>query len=133
MRHILPALLLLAVAATSCTKTGAGIQIPDGTYAGTFQRQYAGGGQISTVSLVFSGGQWTGQSQYVQYPGLCNGSFNSIGIDSVHFTNACVWPADFDWSLILSGNYKVSLSGSRLEITRDYSGGYKDIYELGMQ
>ena len=108
--------------------------IPDGTYIGTFQRQLAfGGGDTAHVTITFSSNIYTGQSDRFHYPALCHGTYK-IENNKIVFANECVWTAEFDWSLILSGEYDFSIKGNRLTIYHDYSGptidAYKDNYLL---
>lgn len=127
-------LFCVALIGNSCKKSGSVYLIPDGTYAGTFQRQISNAGQISNVTFNFSAGNWTGKSQFVKYPALCNGTYKAKGGDSVSFENACAWTAEFDWTLILTGDYKIKITGNNIEISREYNNGaVKDIYDLTKQ
>jgi hypothetical protein len=114
----------------ACKKTSTDFIISDGKYVGTFQRLTPAGGQISTVSITFSGNTWTGQSQVTKYPALCNGTYKTNSSDSATFENDCFWTAEFDWTLILKGDYQVKIDGKALNMSRDYSNGSKDIYLL---
>ena len=135
MRHILFILsfFLLSFFIISCKKIETNFLIPDGTYIGTFQRQTSSGGPISSVTITFSGNSWTGQSQFAKYPALCNGTYNAKGADSINFENACPWTAEFDWTLILSHDYKINILGKNIELSKDYNGMFKDIYHLTRQ
>lgn len=133
MRNRFSALLCLALLAISCKKTSPDLVIPEGTYVGTFQRLTAGGGQLSNVTITFSGNDWTGQSQFAKYPALCHGTYQVNGGYGVTFENACFWTAEFDWTLILSQAYKLKIAGNTLEISRDYNGSSRDIYKLTKQ
>lgn len=133
MRHIFSALFTLTLFAVSCKKTNHEFVIPEGTYVGTFQRLTASGGQVSNVSVTFSGNNWTGQSQFAKYPALCHGKYKTKGGDKITFENACPWTAEFDWTLILSQDYKLEVAGNSVEISRDYNGAFKDIYKLTKQ
>lgn len=133
MRYFFFILFCLTLPFISCKKTNSDFIIPNGTYSGTFQRLTNAGGQISNVTISFSGNTWTGQSQYAKYPALCHGTYRGKGTDSLIFENACPWTAEFDWSLILSGNYKIDISGKNLQINRSYIGAYSDIYKLTRQ
>jgi hypothetical protein len=121
----------LAIAVFSCKKSNNSCAplIPDGTYKGTFQRETATGGSSSTVSITVSGNNWTGKSETPEYPALCAGSFKLSG-KSIDFQNACIWTADFDWSLILNGSYNFFIKGRELKIWRDYNGANRDVYQL---
>ena len=133
MRQILSTLLCLSVFAISCKKTDSNLLISEGTYSGTFQRQTSSGGQISNVTIIFSGNNWSGQSQFEKYPALCHGTYKANGIDSIIFENACPWTGDFDGRLILSKDYKIKIIGNNIEISRDYNGTLRDIYNLTKQ
>ncbi|HEX8327519.1 MAG TPA: hypothetical protein VF629_08260 [Hymenobacter sp.] len=127
MRHLLAlasSFLLLAV--SSCQKS---VPSPDlnGTYTGTFQREP--GGQVSQVSLTFSEGEWNGTSQKVKYPALCSGTYKVTNKNKIIFTNACVWTAEFDWTLILGGEYDLNTKGKTIEIIEQRGNG-RDIYRL---
>ena len=132
MRPILSITFCLALLTYSCEKNSTFI-IPNGTYSGTFQRLTVTNGQVSNVTITFSEGNYSGQSQIPKYPALCDGTYKSKGADSITFSNACFWTDEFDWSLILNGNYKIMLSGKDLQLTRRYAGLYTDIYKLTKQ
>jgi len=133
MRTLSLTLLMIAYIIPSCKKTSNYLPIQDGTYTGTFQRLSTAGGKISKVTIHFSGNNWTGESEIAKYPALCYGSFKLNGSDSIHFGSDCAWTAEFDWSLILSQDYKIKISGNNLEISRNYAGLYQDLYKLTRQ
>lgn len=133
MRHILSALFCLTIFTVSCKKANSNFLIPEGTYVGTFQRLTSTGGQISNVTITFSANNWTGQSQFAKYPALCHGTYKANGADNVTFENVCFWTAEFDWTLILSRDYKIKIFSNNVEISRDYNGVFKDIYILTKQ
>ena len=89
----------------SCKKVDNNLLITDGTYTGTFQRIIADTGKIANVSINFSGGKWTGQSNVEKYPALCNGNYVVNGAENIRFGNACPWTADFDGTLSWMGNF----------------------------
>ena len=133
MRNSIYLFCLLVVITLSCKKTDNNLLIAEGTYTGTFQRQVADTGIISNVSIAFSAGKWTGQSQLEKYPALCNGSYIVNGEANIQFKNACSWTTEFDGTLILSGQYHLAITDSSLTIERDYTGNVRDIYELKKQ
>lgn len=97
----------------------------NGTYKGTFQR---GSGDIANVTLVFNNGSWTGESNIPRYPALCNGIFQINNGGKLLFENRCPWTADFDWTLILNGDFEALASGSTLILRRN-----TDVYRLTKQ
>ncbi|MFN8255521.1 MAG: hypothetical protein U0W24_07525 [Bacteroidales bacterium] len=106
---------------------------PEGTYTGTFQREYGAlQTDIVTVTIEFSGNHWSGSGELAKYPALCHGTF-SITNNAIVFVNECAWTAEFDWSLILAGEYVITESGKTLEFYRINSVGNfgsTDIYKL---
>ncbi|MES2774582.1 MAG: hypothetical protein V4722_10375 [Bacteroidota bacterium] len=85
------------------------------------------------MTITFSANSWTGQSQFAKYPALCQGTYNPKGTDSISFENGCAWTAEFDWSLILMGDYKIAISGNDVELSRTYNGAFTDVYKLTKQ
>lgn len=113
------------------------IDIEEGLYKGTFQRELVlSDSPIANISIIFSSNEWSGSSDRVKYPALCHGSY-SINRDTIIFINECLWTADFDWSLILSGKYVLVKNGNKIEFTRDYRNAttvtYVDRFVLSKQ
>ena len=113
------------------------IKIDNGIYEGTFQREIISSeNETAKITLTFSSNKWSGTSEFAKYPALCHGTFTIVS-NSIFFTNDCAWTAEFDWSLILSGEYSISKNGENIEFTRDYkianSGSYTDRYILTKQ
>jgi hypothetical protein len=112
-------------------------KIPDGVYTGTFQRQLTfGGGDTAHISITFSGFSWTGFSDKSNYPALCHGTY-TIKNHKISFINDCEWVTQFDWTLILGGDYAFSYNDKTLNIDRDNHGPatdtYFDVYNLTLQ
>lgn len=107
--------------------------IPDGVYKGTFQRQVAGEGEIANVMISFSSGKWSGESEIVNYPALCNGTYQLKSDREIFFQNSCAWTANFDWTIILADTYKIRVDGKDIELSKDYNGAFQDIYKLRKQ
>ncbi|HET7002811.1 MAG TPA: hypothetical protein VFI33_15910, partial [Puia sp.] len=112
-------LLLLVISGLlqSCRKgcsMGMGHRI-QGTYTGTFVRWQGKDGPVSNVKITFSENAFNGSSDSLNYPSICSGSFNTTSNpDSIHFINQCDFPANFDWTLILTGSYKLIQTGDSL-------------------
>lgn len=133
MKQLFAFVLLLATAVSSCKKNDNNpVAKLNGTYAGTFQRKVSGTGAVSNVNLSFSDNAWNGESQMAKYPALSHGTFSIAG-NKINFKNESVWTAEFDWSLILNGDYDINTSGNTITITKTYSNGMLDIYKLVKQ
>ena len=104
------------------------LHIPDGTYIGTFQRELVWSeSDTAQVTLTFSSNNWHGESDKVKYPALCNGTYSIEG-NTINFESGCAWSAEFDWSLILSGKYALTITGNIIEFSRDYRSATSDTY-----
>lgn len=106
--------------------------IPAGTYSGQFIRssplaRYA----PSNVTITFVGNSFSGVSDKINYPAICNGTFNISG-KTIEFENECIWTADFDWSYILKEKFEFNMVGGKLEMTK-VSGVNTDHYTLVLQ
>ena len=131
MRYLF-SLAFLAMILISCKKDPD--KAWDGIYQGTFQRQFGVTGTISSVTLTFSSDGFIGQSQFPKYPALCHGTY-SLAPNKIIFQNECAWTADFDGSLILSGEYALDVTGDSLIFHKSYNGTIftQDIYKLKKQ
>ena len=102
----------------------------DGEYSGTFNRSAP---NIRTrpakVTLSITRNKFKGTSNIKNYPAICEGTFTVNG-SKIDVSNDCMFTADFDWSLILKGEYEYELSGKQLKITRSYPGDKYDSYTL---
>jgi hypothetical protein len=124
--------LFLSFILISCTKENEEHSLLSGTYSGTFQRIYTDlpPEPISNVELTFQDdGRWTGISETIKYPALCNGNY-TINDNIIRFENSCIWTADFDWTLILKGNFTITYEQPFIVLTKKYSDPLKDVYRL---
>jgi hypothetical protein len=103
-------LLLIISSMSSCRKNcsmGMGLVI-QGTYTGTFVCWVGIEGSAANVKITFSGDIFNGNSDSLNYPPICSGTFTTTSnSDSIHFANQCDFPANFDWTLVLNGSYKL--------------------------
>ncbi len=127
-------ILCIIILAVCFTKKRTNFYKLEGTYSGTFQRINLSGSEISNVLIIFSAKGWSGQSQYETYPALCNGTYKTIGNDSIRFSNNCAFTKNIDSSLILLNDYKIVFIGDNtIELSRDYYNTERDIYILTKQ
>jgi len=107
-------LIIIVLSIISCNKNNENIESSiNGNYTGIFERE----GNTSDVELIFNNGTWSGQSETVKFPALCNGTYLISG-SGITFVNACPWTAEFDWSLILSDEWNYRLNGNILILTK---------------
>jgi hypothetical protein len=126
-------LLLMCHACTKSTQQKAAA-IANGTYKGTFQRTGPNPGPLAQVTIAFNNGNWSGNSQTLDYPALCEGTyqFNSTA-NTASFYNYCAWYANIDFTLILSQQFQLTINGNTLKMEKDQGGGIKDVYLLTKQ
>jgi hypothetical protein len=124
--------ILMSISCRKSNESDKSINIPSGVYKGTFKRSFSS--DISNVTITFSPHTFEGQSEVTHYPDICNGSYLA-GKDSISFRNGCAYTANFDWSYILEGKFKIILSGDSLVLTRGYEGVayFYDTYKLKRQ
>jgi hypothetical protein len=75
--------------------------------------------------------QFQGESETTKYPAICSGTYEVNGTN-VEFANSCVWTAEFDWTLILSGEFSAELAPDELTLQRK-NGSSWDLYQLKRQ
>jgi hypothetical protein len=137
MKQTLIVLVITIFGFSSCEKPVISkIVIPDGTYYGTFQRNLnTGEGEKANISITFAAGKWIGQSDMLNYPALCHGTYK-ISDDILIFENECAFTANFDWSLILSGEYNFTLIEDSLiiyKVTYNHEiATYYDIFSVSL-
>ena len=113
-------LSLIILSTYGCNKEDENIEASiDGNYIGTFERS----GNTSNVELTFNNGNWMGESETVKFPALCYGTYSNSG-NVMTFENACFWTADFDWTLILGGDWNYILNGNSLIMTKSNGDKY---------
>lgn len=113
-------LVILVAVVLGCNKDENNIETNiNGNFIGTFERS----GNISNVEISFNNGAYSGQSDLDRFPALCNGSYLISG-SIITFENACVWTADFDWTLILKGNWTYSMNNNELILINDNGDKY---------
>ena len=89
--------------------------------------------KAANVSITFRDNNFEGASDKYRYPVICKGTFIVSG-QEIEFTNTCgPWTADFDWSLIISGKFKIIRTADSLELTRFFDGGSYDRFVLKIQ
>ncbi len=112
-------LFIVGTSILSCNNDDDGRGTIDGQYFGTFQR----GGNSSNVELKLESANFSGESDTVKFPAICNGNY-SISDKKITFENQCPWTAEFDWSLILSDTWVFSINNDILTLTNSIGDKY---------
>ena len=103
-----------------------------GIYKGVFFRSSPNSTwQQSQVSLNLNANSFTGQSSDARYPVICHGAWITEE-ETMNFENSCIWTADFDWTLILSGEFQYEINGDHLKLWKT-NGDVTDTYDLHRQ
>jgi hypothetical protein len=108
--------------------------IVPGTYKGIFYRTESAAtcSILSEVSLELTSDRFSGAGSVSRFPAICHGTYSLSGT-KIKFADECFWTAEFDWSLILSGEYTLFIEGNTLKMTKHYENGLHDVYELELQ
>ncbi|MEL6558454.1 MAG: hypothetical protein AAFQ94_09735 [Bacteroidota bacterium] len=116
---------------TSCTEDIPEAVELNGTYEGTFTVEYLLGGDTfsNPVTLNFSDGSFSSSSGENRFPAGGSGTFD-INNNSVTFEDENFWTADFDWGLILDGEYTISETATSIVIRSSANDAAIYTYEL---
>lgn len=129
-KFLIPIILSIVTLILGCKKDN--LNIKDGTYKGTFTVTYSSGTQTGQTTLELKNGKFTCSGNSNRIPAGGSGTFSSDN-GKITFNDKNAWTADFDWNLILSGNYDYTFDGKKLIFSADKNnvGNYK--YDLEKQ
>lgn len=113
---------------SSCKKT-AKTSIAEGTYSGTFKVTYNTGTQTGPVTVDLINSNYNCSYNLNKIPAGGSGSYSYTN-DKITFSDQGIWTADFDWGLVLGGEYNYSLSENSLIIWKDINGIPRYEYDL---
>ena len=114
MRQKICILFIFLIGLTSCNKKLENPkEVINGKYIGTFERK----GNKSNVELNLTDKTFVGKGESPKFPGICEGTYATSG-NTITFINTCNWTAEFDWSLILSGDWAFSLNNNTLILNK---------------
>lgn len=105
--------LALIFALVSCAKDDTPSGDLNGTYIGNYIQTGPSNDSAGTVTIVFVGSNFSGESQATVKP-ICNGSYAITG-DSINFMNLCSTP---DADLLLVGKYQIKETSDSLYFIR---------------
>ena len=113
-------LLTVLIITFSCNKDNENVEPNlEGQYIGTFERN----GNTSNVELDLNNGEYSGESEIVKFPAICNGNY-IVSNNSIEFENQCFWTAEFDWTLILNENWNYTFENNILTMIKSNGDKY---------
>ncbi len=132
MKKLIPPILLFAIL-FSCSKDEKYpvVQL-QGAYNGTFT--YAGetlGTITNPVTVTFNNTEYSSTAGENRFPAGGNGTYSlHESGDSISFTDLNIYTADFDWGLILAGEYAIYEKDNQIVIERISRTGISYSYRL---
>lgn len=88
-----------------------------GAYSGTFKVFYEGDTITNPVTVIFyKNGEYESTSSVDKIPAGGSGTF-TYDDSKITFEDENIWTADFDWNLILSGEYEYELQTNNYHLT----------------
>jgi hypothetical protein len=127
MKTIRAIIFIITVFTVGCVDNDAGVSLA-GTYHGTFYRMQNNVRVLeSTVTVTFDNGVFSGNSSDRNSPAICNGSY-ATAESEINFENKCMFTADFDWTLILSGKFAITKSDDAIILSKEKDAGNGDYY-----
>ena len=105
----------------SCNKDNSDTTISEGKYKGTFTVTYNSGKQSGRTTLVLENGKYSCTGNSDRIPAGGSGTY-SLDNGKITFAEENMWTADFDWNLILEGQYDYQCNGRNLKIFADKNG-----------
>ena len=102
----------------------------EGTYTGQFYLAVPNSNFVSSdIILTFENGRFSGTASRSKYPAICRGTYEIVG-NEIKFTDECIWTAEFNWGLILSGNFKYTVKDGKLSNLTKKEGENSYVYNL---
>jgi len=89
----------------------------EGTYTGNFTVVYENGSEYSNpVIVTFESGSYTSSDGENRVPAGGSGTYE-IEEGIISFTDDSFWTAEFDWNLVLHGEYNISHTKAEIRLT----------------
>lgn len=124
-------LVLISFAFNSCSDDDNSNQNLNGAYIGTFTVEYLDGQTFTNpVTVTFTGENnynSSGNSDY--FPAGGSGTYERKNA-AISFSDIDYWTANFDWNLILGGEYEYSINGNNLTMSANRSAFGTYTYKL---
>jgi hypothetical protein len=107
-------LFLFVILCIGCEESSTGIYLEDGNYSGTFMIIESNGQtQTGNINFNFSNNNYSVVPEYKYLPPAGAGTF-SRNSNTINLVDTAIHTAEFDWSLILNGNFNLAQNGKAL-------------------
>ncbi|RDC56478.1 hypothetical protein DU508_12875 [Pedobacter chinensis] len=121
MKNHLLILIMLFTFTAGCKKPSKDAIISNGNYSGIFKVNVP---DVSTpktylIFISFENGKFNIVPDLTRKPIGGSGTY-SINGNIASFVDKNFWTADFDWNLILSGEYTIEINGDNLTLTKRF-------------
>jgi hypothetical protein len=120
----------LTIFLSSCDKTDRGIK--EGIYKGIFSAVNSSGTEKWQTTIELNNGKYFCLSDSNEMPACGSGTY-TFDKKKIIFNDENFWTANFDWNLILNGEYQYTFDGEKLEISSDKKKVGKYVYYLEKQ
>ncbi|MCL6218305.1 hypothetical protein [Zunongwangia pacifica] len=67
---------------------------------------------------------YSGETEFAKFPAICEGKYVVNSNTVSFFSNECIWTAEFNWSLILNGDWKFTLRDNELILKNEIGDRY---------
>ena len=122
----------LSLLLLGCDKNGEiSKPITDGTYSGTFTVTYGSEKNTGVTTVKFENGKYTCTGNPNRIPAGGSGTY-SINGNKITFRDENIWTAEFNWRLILNGEYDFTFDGKKLKFSTGTDGNHYE-YNLKKQ
>lgn len=111
---LISGVLFIVLVFLACNKEEVAIQ--EGTFKGTFSVKYSHGKQTASTTLELKDGRYSCAGNSNRIPAGGSGTY-TIENNIIRFSEENFWTADFDWNLILGGDYLYSYDGKVLTLS----------------
>lgn len=113
--------LMLAVMSLIGAAARCDMPLPEGTYTGKFKVVYDTATFTGVTTLRLHGDTYQCERNDNRIPAGGSGTF-TIRDNTIIFHDENMWTADFDWNLILKGEYNYTLDGKNLKLSMRKNG-----------
>ena len=118
-------LILIIISLSGCLEKGQSLKNFKGTFSGTFTYYSPEAGLpltpkpiVAKASVTFSDSTYVATSNPNHVPAGGGGKFKIIDKNKVHFEDDHFYTANFDWGLVLSGDYNYKIKGDSLFLNK---------------